>query len=175
MRARVTQRVVLDEEWLDHFRRHGVFRKIEEDVGVECDYKSEHRSRALSPYERPVVLLPLTLKAISGELRDVRRGLKQLVSSIQDYAERKSAPDNIKLLIPQQYVAKIIGVGGNMIKEISSLSGGAHVKIMTDKEKERSIGETVAVIIGKVEAKAEAAGLILERITAFRYTMKVLQ
>lgn len=60
-----------------------------------------------------------------------------------------------------------------MIKEISSLSGGAHVKIMTDKEKEKNIKETVVVIIGKMEAKAEAAGLILDKITKFRHSIKV--
>jgi len=60
-----------------------------------------------------------------------------------------------------------------MIKEISSLSGGAHVKIVTDKEKEKNVKETVVVIIGKMEAKAEAAGLILEKITTFRHSVKV--
>lgn len=61
-----------------------------------------------------------------------------------------------------------------MIKEITSLSGGAHVKIMTDREKEKNITETIVVITGKMEVKAEAAGLILERITTFRHTMKVI-
>jgi len=44
-------------------------------------------------------------------LKNVKKGLKQLISNIQDYAERKAGSDNVKLLIPQQYVAKIIGVG----------------------------------------------------------------
>lgn len=42
---------------------------------------------------------------------NVKRGLRQLILNIHEYAERKEASDNIKLLIPQKYVAKIIGVG----------------------------------------------------------------
>lgn len=55
MHSKVTQKVVLDEEWLDYFRHHNTFHKIEEDVGVKCDYKNEQHSRALNNYERTVV------------------------------------------------------------------------------------------------------------------------
>jgi hypothetical protein len=59
--------------------------------------------------------IQLNRKAIAGELKNVRKGLKQLISNMQSYAERKDVSDNIKLLIPQQYVAKIIGVGKILI------------------------------------------------------------
>jgi len=56
-----------------------------------------------------------------------------------------------------------------MIREISSLSGGATIKIITDKEKERNMDETIALITGTKEMKSEAASLIAEKIATFRY------
>ena len=89
-------------------------------------------------------------------------------------------PSTLKLLIEQQFVSKIIGVGiikfiigGNMIKEISNISGGAQVKIKSNKEKEREMNETVTNISGKMEAKIKAANIIIEKIMAFKYTLKV--
>ena len=50
-------------------------------------------------------------KTLTGRLFDVKRALQSLIENVQDYAQRNHTPDAIKLLIPQQYVAKIIGVG----------------------------------------------------------------
>ena len=41
----------------------------------------------------------------------MQQGLKTLIENVQDYSQRNHMPDAIKLLIPQQYVSKIIGVG----------------------------------------------------------------
>lgn len=62
LHSKVIQRVVLDEEWLDYFKHHDTFHKIEEDAGVKCTYKNEQHSRALNTYERTVVLHLTKLK-----------------------------------------------------------------------------------------------------------------
>ncbi len=41
----------------------------------------------------------------------MQRGLKFLVEALHDYSSHNNGPEGIKLLVPQQYVAKIIGVG----------------------------------------------------------------
>ena len=61
-----------------------------------------------------------------------------------------------------------------MIKEISLFSGGAQVKLLSNKEKKTFHNENIALITGVPNTKAEAAALITEKIAAFRYAAKVL-
>jgi hypothetical protein len=124
------------------------------------------------------------LKTLTGRLQDVKLALQSIIESAQDYAQRNHTSDAFKLLIPQQYVAKIIGVGtpsslipslgGNMIKEITNLSGGALIKILTDKEKEKEMSETVVSIAGNLAMKISAAGIIASRITEFKHDSKAI-
>ena len=50
-------------------------------------------------------------KTLTGPLHNVQRALESLIEKTQDYAHSTHTPDIIKLLVEQQYVAKIIGVG----------------------------------------------------------------
>jgi len=52
-------------------------------------------------------------KFVSGGLSDVQKALKDLVGEIHNFATDKKINDTIKILIPQRFVAKIIGVGNN--------------------------------------------------------------
>jgi len=61
-----------------------------------------------------------------------------------------------------------------MIKEITSQSGGAQIKILSDKEKERDMKEIAVSISGTIDAKISAALIISERIELFRHEDKVL-
>ena len=129
-------------------------------------------NRALNSHERYVT--------ISGKLQDIQKSIQEIVVNIEDFSMENKIPSTLKLLIEQQFVSKIIGVGiikfiigGNMIKEISNISGGAQVKIKSNKEKEREMNETVTNISGKMEAKIKAANIIIEKIMTFKYTLKV--
>jgi hypothetical protein len=64
-------------------------------------------------------------------------------------------------------------IGGNALREIVNLSKGAQIIILSDKFKEQPGNETVAIIVGKLETKAEAAVIITEKIAAYRCTYKV--
>ena len=60
-----------------------------------------------------------------------------------------------------------------MIKEITGLSGGAQIKVLTDKEKERDMYETAVSINGTLQQKLEAVSIIAERVATFKYNSKV--
>lgn len=47
--------------------------------------------------------------------------------------DRKNVDYTIKLLIPANYVTKLIGQKGYMIKDIIERSGGAQIKILSDR------------------------------------------
>ena len=59
-----------------------------------------------------------------------------------------------------------------MIKEITAQSGGAVIKILTDKEKEKEMSETVVSIGGTLTTKIQAAAIIARRITEFKQDAK---
>lgn len=61
-----------------------------------------------------------------------------------------------------------------MIKEITAQSGGAQIKILSDKEKEKDMQEIAVSIGGALSAKIEAASIIAERIELFRHEDKAL-
>ena len=50
-------------------------------------------------------------KTLKGELANVQRALAVIVEKIQEYSQRNHTQDHVKLLIQQEHVAKIIGVG----------------------------------------------------------------
>lgn len=59
-----------------------------------------------------------------------------------------------------------------MIKELSSQAGGAQIKILSDREKEKDMPEIMVSIGGDSTAKQNAAVLIAERIEMFRHNAK---
>eukprot|EP01016_Furgasonia_blochmanni_P028723 TRINITY_DN3020_c0_g1_i8.p1 TRINITY_DN3020_c0_g1~~TRINITY_DN3020_c0_g1_i8.p1 ORF type:complete len:294 (-),score=29.70 TRINITY_DN3020_c0_g1_i8:619-1500(-) len=78
--------------------------------------------------------------------------------------------DMVKMLIPNNYVTKLIGAEGCMIRELAARSGGAQIKILSDKQSEKSSGlqECVVTIAGSLANKQDAACLILEQIETFK-------
>lgn len=103
-----------------------------------------------------------------GALKNVKKAIAKLLPALCTYSADNKISDTVRLLIPRPSVSKIIGIHGNMIKEIKTQSGGAMIKILSDKEKERDLDETIASIKGTIENKVEAAILITEKIEIFK-------
>jgi hypothetical protein len=59
-----------------------------------------------------------------------------------------------------------------MIKEITNQSGGANIKILSDKENERDMKEISISIGGPLNGKIQAASIISERIECFKHEDK---
>ena len=71
-------------------------------------------------------------------------------------------------MIPRNLVTKIIGIGGWIIKELSQKSGGANIRIHSDKDIDIDINEIVVTVEGSIEQKKSAAILITEQIELFK-------
>lgn len=64
--------------------------------------------------------------------------------------DRKNVDYTLKLLIPANYVTKLIGQKGYMIKDIIERSGGAQIKILSDREAEKDTKECIISINGTI-------------------------
>ena len=80
-----------------------------------------------------------------------------LINIIQTYYEedRKGHDYTFKMLIPSNYVTKLIGqsiftfiLEGYMIRDITERSGGAQIKILSDRQSERDARECIISING---------------------------
>lgn len=84
---------------------------------------------------------------MSGKLEDVQAMVVMLINMCHDYLseDKKNLDYTLKMLIPANYVTKLIGqsnilgyLEGYMIRDIIDRSGGAMIKILSDKqEKDR--------------------------------------
>jgi len=74
----------------------------------------------------------------------------------------------VKLLIPNNFVTKLIGAKGCMIREIAAKAGGAQIKILSDKQSEKEFQECVVAVAGSLANKQDAACYILEQIETFK-------
>lgn len=62
-----------------------------------------------------------------------------------------------------------------MIRDIIERSGGAQIKILSDRQSERDARECIISINGTRENKIDAACLILEQIECFKNGGPILQ
>ena len=72
------------------------------------------------------------------------------------------------MLIPKIYVTKLIVVKGCMIKKLSLSSGGAMIKILSDKNKEDFAEEIIVSLSGVIGQIQYASCLIIEQIEYFK-------
>ena len=62
-----------------------------------------------------------------------------------------------------------------MIKEIKELSGGAQIKVLSDRAREKETDETPLAIMGTLTQKKQAANVIAERIVILERDFKVFR
>lgn len=100
-----------------------------------------------------------------GSLKDIMKGVKELCRRLDDYYKSISkdfSRYSFNVIIPSNYVTKIIGAGGCMIKNISKEANGAQIKINSQKDSRSSIREVSVAINGPIDGKFKAAHLIIE-------------
>lgn len=74
----------------------------------------------------------------------------------------------IKLFIPNNYVTKMIGVGGCIIRDIASKSGGAQITINSSKESEKKLRDCTVLISGTLANKQDAACLVIFQLQTLK-------
>ena len=138
--------------------------KIQEEFKVKVNVYSNFKLRFLKPSEK--------ILQIEGKLENVQQALTKTIKSINSYAEESMAFnfERTMLVIPSLYITKLIGAGGCMIREIAAKSGGAQIKILSNRETERDyrVRECPVSIAGSLVNKQDAACLILEKIELFK-------
>jgi len=72
------------------------------------------------------------------------------------------------MLIPNNFVTKLIGAKGSMVRDIAKKSMGAQIKILSDRASERELQECIVTIAGSLANRQDASCLILEQIEKFK-------
>ena len=150
-------------EYLDRSKEK-VLSQIEQEFGVRISIYSNYKLRFLKTVEK--------ILQIEGKLEHVQKSLTKVIKSINDYANESMSFnfERMMLVIPSIYITKLIGAGGCMIREIAARSGGAQIKILSNRETERDhrVRECPVSIAGSLVNKQDAACLVLEQIESFK-------
>ena len=77
---------------------------------------------------------------------------------------------SLRMLIHKAYVTKLIGAGGCMIQEIANFSGGASIKILSNKLDERNSNSSdlIVCLAGSLPSIQDAACIIIEQTECFK-------
>ncbi len=74
----------------------------------------------------------------------------------------------VTLMIPNNFVTKIIGVGGCVIREIAVKSGGALITINSDKRSEKILQNCPVKIAGALACKQDATCLLISELQTLK-------
>lgn len=144
--------------------RYGNFTKyLEHELGIYMRCDKDDNNRILKPFQ--------SICSMKGSLKDIMKGIKELCRRLDDYYKSINKdfsrfPFNV--VIPSNYVTKIIGAGGCMVKNISKEANGAQIKINSVKDAKSNIREVSVAINGTIEGKFRAAHLIIEQVEIFK-------
>lgn len=112
---------------------------------------------------------------LDGLLKDVKLYINDLLLSINEYyLLRNEAFENVRVIIENSFVTKLIGSKGSMVRDIAAKSSGAQIKILSDKESEKNFRDCIVSIAGSLSNKKEATVIILEQIEIFKTGAPVL-
>jgi hypothetical protein len=138
--------------------------QLEKDFQVKINVYSNFKLRFLKSSEK--------ILQIEGKLENVQKVLTKIIKSINEFANESMSFnfERMFLVIPSIYITKLIGAGGCMIRELAAKSGGAQIKILSNRESERDhrVRECPMSIAGSLANKQDAACLVLEQIESFK-------
>lgn len=111
--------------------------------------------------EREIIII------CKGNLEDICRYFTKLLENLhKEFPELDSSI--LKLLIPNNYVMKLIGSKGSKIKEIAARASAAQIKILSERKDEMNLQDCVVTINGSLNNKQEAARIILYELEKFK-------
>ena len=108
---------------------------------------------------------------MKGSLKDIQKGIKELCKRLEEFYKsinKEFSRYAFNVVIPANYVTKIIGAGGCMVKNIAQHANGAQIKINATKDLKQNIREVSVAINGTLEGKYRAAHLIIEQVEIFK-------
>ena len=107
---------------------------------------------------------------LTGKLQKVEKCIEIIVKLAFKHDEQ-----SVRILIPGNYVSKLIGAKGCLIRDISNKSGGAQISILSDKKLERSIHEIMVEVSGDTKSCTNATLMVIEQIELFKQGGPILQ
>lgn len=138
--------------------------ELEKEFEVRVTIYSNFKLRFLKNSEK--------ILQIEGKLQNVQQALSKIIKHVNDFASDSMSFnfERMLLVIPSIYITKLIGAGGCMIRELAARSGGAQIKILSNRETERDhrVRECPVSIAGSLANKQDASCLILEQIESFK-------
>lgn len=107
---------------------------------------------------------------IKGKLNKVQYTSVFILRRAYEFTQQRheTYTDQIKMLIPNNFVTKLIGAKGSMIRELAKKSMGAQIKILSDRKSERELQECIVTVAGSLANRQDAACFILEQIEKFK-------
>jgi hypothetical protein len=164
--SRTLAKLIVHVETANYLDRspNRILEKIEKDFEVRVSIYSNFKLRFVKPSEK--------ILQIEGKLQNVQKSLTKVIQNLNEYASEcmKFNFERIMMVIPSLYITKLIGAKGCMIREIAARSGGAQIKILSNRETERDqrVRECPVSIAGSLTNKQDASCLILEQIESFK-------
>jgi len=96
-----------------------------------------------------------TLAIVSGNYRDMKSCIPKVIKNLEECMVKSECSNSsiVKIQIPTSMSHKIIGPKGNMVREIYQRSEGARIKILSDRESEKRLKNTILTIEGSLPSR----------------------
>lgn len=146
-----------------------------------CDFLDENNGRFLSDlcqnqkvkidiedgYDYKIVNPDERVCLIKGYLQSLENAIYELLNRIY-HSDCSLQHHTLKMMIPNNFVTKLIGQNGCMVRELAAKSGGAQIKILSNKKTERNLKDCIVTINGSLDNKRQASLLIIRQIEIFK-------
>ncbi len=139
----------------------------------ELKFITDKNNQLIEKDETIIVSFNITLKSVKGTVNSIHDSICLIIKNVQPFIkETYKGKDSfsIKMFIPKIYVTKLIGAKGSMIQEIANTSGGATIKILSDKrlEKKLDLPDIILSIAGSLGPMQDASCIIIEQLENFK-------
>lgn len=125
-------------------------KKLKAEFGVRFDFDREEVKDGISNTEkkdRNLVIRGEREKVLAAEIR-----IKEIIANTPKHVETE-------MFVPQESCGRIIGKGGQSIRELCSVSGA---KIIVDRNEDRSLGNQRRIFISGTSMQVDYAKLLIE-------------
>ena len=137
--------------------KKGSFTKLLQDNGIYMKCYTDKKNRQIRPSE--------AICSMHGTFADIEDATRELIKRLSSFYEASEKDFNhipLAVLVPFNYVTKIIGAKGCLIKELCNKTG-ANIRVCSDKD-EVYTTDIVVTIEGSNEEKYRGAKAILEKV-----------
>jgi hypothetical protein len=157
----------LSEECVDYLnsKKSSFYNNIKDNYDVSVSFYQDRKNKQFDRKDY-IASLKGTIISVQDAILLMIKKLSSLIRATYDGKDSYS----LRMLIHKAYVTKLIGAGGCMIQEIANFSGGASIKILSNKldERKSSSSDIIVCIAGSLPSIQDAACIIIEQMECFK-------